>query len=329
MQSAVEGLDETYRSIEPQLVALDRLLAEQMRDRATCVDAMLRYASRYSGKRLRPALVFIIAEMSGDLTDHHVKLGAVVEMIHMATLVHDDVVDRAAVRRNAASVNERWHNKDAVLLGDIIFARAINLLVAIGDHRALDLLTRTVSVICEGEIMQNQMSHDPSLDDDVYMDIIQRKTASLYSAGCELAAHLAGASQKLVGAFADYGNKLGTAFQIIDDCLDIEGDESVVGKSLGTDVLNGKMTLPMIHVLAHLEGADRVEMEGIIEGRDRRPEDIIRLRGFMAETGSIAYALKRAERLVAESLDALRPLLSRENLTVTEQIAGFVLNRRR
>ena len=326
---AVEGLEATYRLMQPHLDALDTLLDEQFHADAPTVDAMLTYASRYSGKRLRPALVFMIAGIGGEVTDRHVRLGAVVEMIHMATLVHDDVLDRATTRRNAPSINQRWQNKDAILLGDIIFARAINLLVSIGDRHALDLLTRTVSVICEGEIMQNQLSHDPEVDEAVYTDIIDRKTASLYSAGCELAAHLSGASKPLVDAFSDFGAKLGRAFQIIDDCLDISGDESVVGKSLGTDVLNGKATLPMIRLLDRVDDATRGELEGIIRSHDRGTPDIARVRELMVAHDTLGDALRHADELVHSALVPLRELLPKADFEIVEALASFVLHRRR
>ena len=282
----LNGLDQVYRHVKPQMEALDQVLAERRGADVDCVAEMLDYAGRYSGKRLRPALIFVIADICGQLNDDHVKLGAVVEMIHVATLVHDDVLDHATMRRKAASLNVRWSNKDAILLGDILFARAINLLVTIGDHRALEVLTRSVSTICEGEIHQNQLSGNPDVDEATYTQIIQRKTASLYAAGCELAAHLAGSDEKLVQAFSNFGMSLGTAFQLIDDCLDFSQDEKVVGKSLGTDVLNGKMTLPLIHLLNSLEPKQRAEVEEIIRGNTRGVDGVQKIRSLLEEQGS-------------------------------------------
>ena len=322
-----EGLERSYRAVEPQLLALDRLLAQTWRADVPCVDEMLRYAARYSGKRLRPALVFIIADICGNLRDEHVKLGAVVEMIHVATLVHDDVLDHATVRRSAAAINARFTNKDAILLGDILFARAIRLLVSIGDTRALDRLTAAVSTICEGEIHQNALSGDPAVEETVYTEIIRRKTASLYAAGCELAAWLAGADEPVVDAFREFGMSLGTAFQIIDDCLDFSRDEGIVGKSLGTDVLNGKMTLPMIHLLARLNGTQRGEVEAIIRGDARSVDSIQRVRSLLEEHGAFDYALRRAEEYVDRSLDGLRDRLAADAFGRVRDIAGFVLNR--
>ena len=324
---AAGGLEHAYQIVKPQLEALDRLMAELLLADTPCVDEMLRYAGNYSGKRLRPALIFLIAELSGGIREDHVRLGAVVELIHMATLVHDDVLDQATIRRSAAAVSVRWNNKDAILLGDIMFARAIRLLVDIGNIRALERLTTAVAVICEGEIHQNQLSGEPKVDAETYTRIIKQKTASLYAASCELGALLAGASGELVEAFYEFGESLGAGFQIIDDCLDLSGDEVVVGKSLGTDITNGKMTLPLIHLLSQLHGEERAEIEDLIRSRNAGPEGIERVRGLLARHGSLNFALARAGEYVDRSLSRLRPLLAPEAFAVVEEIAGFVVTR--
>jgi octaprenyl-diphosphate synthase len=323
----IGDLESTYRPIQQQLDALDGLLAEVLQSDVDCVNEMLQYASRYSGKRLRPALIFLIGDMVGTLSENHVKLGAVVEMIHMATLVHDDVLDRATVRRNAESVNVRWNNKDAILLGDIMFSRAINLLVQIGSPRALELLTAAVSTLCEGEIHQNQLSGDPDVDEATYTEIIRRKTACLYASGCELAALLAGAEPRLVEAFSQFGMNLGIAFQIIDDCLDLIGDEEVAGKSLGTDIVNGKMTLPLIQLMTELSTEDRERVAAVIRADTPDPSEIKALQDLLRSHGSVAHALSQAEAMVREAVADLRPLLDTEAFATVEAIASFVINR--
>lgn len=320
-------LETTYRPIQPQMDALDRLLDDVLVSDIECVNEMLEYASRYSGKRLRPALIFLIGDMVGTLGDDHVKLGAVVEMIHMATLVHDDVLDQATVRRNTDSVNIRWNNKDAILLGDIMFSSAINLLVQIGSPRALELLTGAVSTLCEGEIHQNQLSGDPNVDETTYTEIIRRKTACLYSAGCELAALLGGADPRLVEAFSQFGMNLGVAFQIIDDCLDLNGDEKIAGKSLGTDVVNGKMTLPLIHLMRSIEGVDRERVADVIRSEAPTLEGVAHLRSMLVAQGSVEYALAHADALIRSAVSDLQPLLDPSSFAVVEAIASFVVNR--
>lgn len=326
--SSSAGLEQSYQLIKPRMEAMDRLLGETFRSEVPCVDAMLDYARRYSGKKLRPALVFLIGTICGDCGPRHVRLGAVVEMIHLATLVHDDVLDRATLRRNAASVNANWNDKDAILLGDVIFARAIRLLVALESPRALDLLTGAVSTLCEGEIHQNDLAGDPGVDEDTYGAIIRKKTASLYAAACELAANFAGASPEQVEAFAEFGAALGEAFQIADDCLDLTGDEAVVGKSLGTDIRNGKMTLPLIRLLAELGEADRREVQALIRSRAATPEQVARLRDRLVAHGIIEKIFATAETLVDASLARLRKLLDPDAHALLVEIAGFVVHRR-
>ena len=321
-------MEQSFPGLQARMASLDQLMAEILSADVDSVDEMLKYAGRYSGKRLRPALIFVIAEICGKVSDKHVRLGAVVELIHMATLVHDDVLDRATIRRKHDSVNIRWNNKDAILLGDIMFARAIRLLVSIGNTRALDTLTGAVSTICEGEIQQNQLSGDPDVDFATYRQIIDRKTASLYGAGCELAALLSQADGELVTAFRDFGNSLGAAFQIIDDCLDLTGDEAVVGKSLGTDIKNGKMTLPLIHLLGELEGAEREEVRDLIRRDTCTDAEVERVRRLLAEKGSIEHALSLARSYVETSLAPLRRLVPARHFAVIDEIAAFVLERR-
>ncbi|MEZ6194348.1 MAG: polyprenyl synthetase family protein [Planctomycetota bacterium] len=322
------GLAQSLAGIKPRLDALEELLDEQFSSEVPHVREMLAYARSYSGKRLRPALVFVIADLCGGAREEHVRLAAVVEMIHLATLVHDDVIDRATMRRRATSINARWTDKDAVLLGDVIFSRAISLLVSLGDPRALAELTACVGTLCEGEIHQNRLAGDASVDTQTYLSIIRKKTASLYGVGCELAAHLAEASPRVVQAFGRFGIALGTGFQIIDDCLDLSGDEEVVGKSLGSDVANGKMTLPLIHLLGQLEGEERREVREIIESRRADASDVLRIRRLIAERGSVEFATGRAEAYVEEALADLRGLLGSTATPILDEIAGFVLRRR-
>ena len=324
---AAGGLDFAYHMVKPQMEALDRLMSELLAADTPCVDEMLRYAGHYSGKRLRPALIFVVADLCGSLQDELVQLGAVVELIHMATLVHDDVLDQAKIRRNADAVNIRWNNKDAILLGDIMFARAIRLLVDVGNRRALERLTEAVAIICEGEIHQNQLSGHADVSEETYFKIFRQKTASLYAASCELGALLAGAAEDVVGAFHDFGESLGMAFQIIDDCLDLSGDEDVVGKSLGSDITNGKMTLPLIHLLARVGGEDRERIRAIIEDRRAGPQDVEFIRDLLVAHGSIEHATKRAGEFIETSLGRLRGLLPASSFTVVEELAGFVLHR--
>ncbi len=328
-QPAEAALDRLYRSLGTELLRVDAEISDAMKADRPEVSAMTSHVARYSGKKLRPALVLLIARSLGGPSPRHYRLGAIVELIHLATLVHDDVIDEAGMRRRDSTVNARWSNFDAVLLGDVIFARAINLLARLGDFRCLELLTKAVSTLCEGEILQNRHRQSTDVDEALYYRIIQDKTAALYSAGCELAAHIAGASPDVASACGLYGMELGTAFQITDDCLDLIGDEAVVGKSLGTDLRNGKMTLPILMLLANATGAERERAMRVISGGATEADDLAFMRRTLTRTGSIEAALTRARQHATKAVTAVRRSLPAGSITEFEAIADFVLARRR
>ncbi len=208
---------------------------------------MVRHAARFNGKRLRPALSCVAARLAGSEVTEPVAIAAgIVELIHTATLVHDDILDHAEVRRKVATLNIRWGNHAAVLVGDILFSRAYRAAAYLEDPFASRYLSDVVGIVLEGEIHQDTVSHDPTIGEEEYREIIRGKTAALYEAALVVGAHYGGANEELKGRLGAFGHHLGMAFQIIDDRLDVTGDEATVGKSLGTDMSEGKMTLPLI-----------------------------------------------------------------------------------
>lgn len=320
-------LQDLYRDIAPDLGDVESTIREALHSEKPEIAEMTEHAGGHGGKRMRPAMVLLVARAAGTFVPNHVPLAAVVELIHLATLVHDDVIDGADMRRRRRTVQALFNRHDAVLLGDIIFARAIRVLAAMEDRRSLDTLTRALSTVCEGEILQNRRSHDPNLPEDVYYAIIDAKTAELYARGCELAAHLGGASSEAVDAFGTFGRELGLAFQITDDCLDLVGTEDEVGKSLGTDLQGGKMTLPLIMLRDRISGAardnfDRVITEGVI-ARD----DIDAISDLLRTHGVLDDALARARGHVTQGIEALRGHVSGEAFQTLEAVGAFVLSR--
>jgi octaprenyl-diphosphate synthase len=314
-----------YQSIAPRLALVEREIAETLDCPQPEIASLLEVSGRYGGKRMRPALVLLVASELGCADERHVRLAAVTELIHLATLVHDDVIDEADLRRNVQTVNAANGNYEAVLLGDIIFARAIHLLARLGDRRSLLVLTRAVSTLCEGEILQNRHRRDPELTESTYYSVIGGKTAELYAAGAGLAAHVAAASEGVVEAFSLFGEKLGLAFQIIDDCLDITGDEREVGKSLGTDLRNGKVTLPVI-LLREAGGEDERALVRKVFSADCDAASSAQLRRRLVEDGFIRAAAKVARSHVDEGLSALRRAVGRP-LPAMEAIGQYVLER--
>jgi octaprenyl-diphosphate synthase len=300
-------LESLYAGVAPGLARVDAEIAAALKADRPAIAEMIAHVGRYSGKKLRPALVLLIGRGLGVATPRHDRLGAIVEMIHLATLIHDDVIDGAAVRRREATANARWSNYEAVLLGDILFSRAINLLARLGDaHRK-----------------------DAGVSEALYYEIIREKTAVLYAAGCELAAHLAGAPEEHVRVCATYGLELGTAFQIIDDCLDLFGDEAEVGKSLGTDLDGGKVTLPVILALASLSDPARLAFARRL--RDPASDPALRadLKALVQKTGALDESMQRARSHAERAKAAARSLLDGQAVAALDAIADFVVARKR
>jgi octaprenyl-diphosphate synthase len=321
-------LERLYVGVAPGLARVDAEIAAALRSERPEIAAMIGHVSRYSGKKLRPALVLIIGRAVGALGPAHDRLGAIVELIHLATLVHDDVIDGADVRRRDATANARWSNYEAVLLGDVLFSRAINLLAKLGDARSLDVLTRAVSTLCEGEILQNRHRQDPGVSEALYYEIIREKTAVLYAAGCELAAHLGRAPAETVKACRTFGLELGMAFQIVDDCLDLFGDEAEVGKSLGTDLKGGKVTLPVILAFAQIGDAARLKIASRMKDSD---DGAVRaeFKSLVQGCGALDEAMDRARGHAEKAKAAVRAILDRQALADLDAIADFVVARRR
>ena len=235
--------------IAGDLEEVERILGRTLRSRHAAVAQVVDHVRHYRGKRLRPVLLLLSARACGRLTPAHPILGAVVEMIHTATLVHDDVLDGATVRRHVATVNARWGTQASVLLGDYLFTHAFHLASTLDDVRACRLIGEATNRVCEGELCQGLEQGNLDLTEETYFDIIDGKTAELIACCCRLGAVYSGAAPEVVAGLARFGRNLGLAFQIADDLLDLVGEEKKTGKSLGTDVEQQKMTLPLIHLL--------------------------------------------------------------------------------
>lgn len=261
------------------------------------VNELCRYVERYRGKMLRPTLVLVAGLATTDdgtsLRDEHDIIAATVEMIHMATLVHDDVLDEAAVRRRGETVNFLRGNETAVMLGDYLISNAFHLCSRAGDPSLNLRLGEVTNTLCEGELVQLSRRHDLSLDTETYFEIVRRKTAVLVGAACELGARLSGASTADVAAWRRFGEQLGVAFQIQDDLLDLLGDEATVGKSIGRDLEKGKLTLPMILHIRGTSGAARAAALDAIDAKDGAA-----LRAALTSSGAIDRARMQAVELV-------------------------------
>jgi len=294
-----EGLG--LSQLAPLLAEVGKAFERQLASDLPPVNTLCRHVERYRGKMLRPTMVFLCGQAFGPVGERHVIVAATCEMIHMATLVHDDVLDEAEVRRKGHTVNHLRGNEVAVMLGDYLISNAFHLCSRAGDP-ALNLrLGEVTNTLCEGELVQLSHREDLSLDERTYFEIVRRKTAVLIGACCELGAQLSGAPADAVAALRRFGEGIGVAFQIQDDLLDLEGRQDVVGKSLGRDLEKGKLTLPVIIHLAQASGEVRERTIGAIRARDGAA-----LLAELTASGSLVAARSRAVELVAAARAELR-----------------------
>ena len=311
--------------ISTELAQFDLRFHEELQSDLRCVNTLVRHVSRFRGKMLRPSLVLLAGQAVGDITDAHITLATVVEMVHMASLVHDDVLDEAELRRRGATINHLRGNEAAVLLGDYLISHSYHLCSSLDSQYASRLIGKTTNEVCEGELLQIDNRNNLDLDETTYFDIITRKTASLCAACCTLGARYAGGSDAAVEALRMYGLSVGIAFQIQDDILDIIGDASTVGKTLGIDVEKGKMTLPMIHFMRTAPREHRDLMRALLTDRD--PDRIEKIRNLILPSDAIAYARDHAQGLIDRARTALQTLPDTEARRVLDTMAEFVLAR--
>ncbi len=320
---------------------IERALASQV----PSVSALCQHVERFRGKMLRPILVLVSGGATGSSTSvpasgDLLKLAAVVEMVHMATLVHDDVLDEAVIRRRAQTINDRAGNESAVLLGDYLIAASFRLCASLDDPEPARLIGKVSMELCEGELLQLQNRDNLSIDEATYFEILEGKTAALVGACTRLGARAGGASEEVQDALDRFGRSIGSAFQVQDDLLDLLGTEDVVGKTLGRDLKKGKLTLPLIHHLASGNAAERGESLELLEAASERHGAEEPAGGAMTttstpilealrRTGSLDYARTTAESLVEQakrSLDVLEESPSKSVLTL---LADAVLTRDR
>ena len=246
---------------------VDAVIRERLTSRVALIDQIARYIVSAGGKRIRPRLVLLLSEALGFEGPERFELAAVVEFIHTATLLHDDVVDESSLRRGRATANAIFGNAATVLVGDFLYSRAFQMMVSVNRLRVLEVLADATNVIAEGEVLQLMNMHDPDLSVEDYLQVIRFKTAKLFEASARLGAVLAGADERIEAACASYGRAMGTAFQLVDDLLDYEGSTDQLGKNVGDDLREGKPTLPLLLAMERSEPAEReLIRHAIVEG---------------------------------------------------------------
>ncbi|MDA7519288.1 polyprenyl synthetase family protein [Akkermansiaceae bacterium] len=311
-----------FELVAPHLEKVESQIREQVRDFDPGVEPYMAYICDTSGKRIRPTLAILTGGATGELSEDHINLGVILELIHMATLVHDDIIDGASTRRKVPTPNAKWGNGMAVLLGDALFSHALKLSTDFNDlalSRAISLASREV---CQGEILQTQRRFDLTVTKAEYFRMIEMKTGALFAAASGLAAKLSGRDENICEAMHDYGMKLGTAYQIYDDVVDIIGTEAETGKTLGTDLEKGKLTLPILNLLEAASPKQKEKLtKRIIE---QQPLDLNIIGGIAEYEGAVDRALKSAAKLVAEARATLSLLNDSESRTALEDITLYV-----
>lgn len=304
---------------------VDRVIASRLDSGVPLVGSVSHYIIAAGGKRLRPALLLLCCGALGFTGEQRFNMAAVVEFIHTATLLHDDVVDDSTLRRGSATANAKFGNPASVLVGDFLYSRAFQMMVDTQSMRIMQVLADATNIIAEGEVMQLMNMHNAALDEAGYLQVIRSKTAKLFEASARVGAILAGASPAMEAACADYGQALGTAFQVIDDVLDYTGDASVMGKNLGDDLREGKATLPLIAAMQRGSEHERATIQQAIEtGAVAMLDDVIRI---VKKTGALDIARAAAQQEARRAIAAAQGLPSGLHTDCLVQLATQLLER--
>lgn len=319
------SLDALRALAADDLQAVDRCIRDRLASPVALINQLSEYIIYSGGKRLRPLLAVLSARACHYSGDQHIVLAAVVEFIHTATLLHDDVVDASELRRGRETANHLFGNEAAVLVGDFLYSRAFEMMVDVGSMRVMEILAHATNVIAEGEVLQLMNCHDPDVDEARYMEVIRSKTAKLFEAACQLGAVLAQRPQADEQALARYGMHLGTAFQLIDDVLDYSGSSEVTGKRMGDDLAEGKPTLPLIIAARRGNPEQRALLRAVIEsgGRDQVTEVL----ATIAATDSLNFTRMQAEQEAATAIAAISGLPDSPAKSALVDLAHFAVER--
>lgn len=325
MKSTMD-LQQIVEPIAAELETFNRYLRGAMRSKVAFVDLIARYIVRQKGKKIRPALVLLSAKACGEITDSTYRGASLVEILHTATLIHDDVVDDADTRRGLASINAVWKNKIAVLMGDYMLAKGLLLSLDNNDFQFLKITSDAVRRMSEAEILQIAKSRDLDIDETTYLKIISDKTASLLSTCCQIGVASVTAEPATIRLMREFGENIGMVFQIRDDLLDYTGRKSITGKPTGLDMKERKLTLPLIHSFSNAPNSRTRAVLRIIKNGSSRKE-LQSIVEFAHEFGGIDYATKKAEQYSALALKALEPIPDSPSKEALTSFVGFVLER--
>ncbi|MBQ5947133.1 octaprenyl diphosphate synthase [Massilia sp. ST3] len=312
-------------SIATDMEAVNTVIRQRLHSEVSLVNQIAEYIISAGGKRIRPVLVLLLANAYGYRGTAHHELAAVVEFIHTATLLHDDVVDESSMRRGRQTANALFGNAASVLVGDFLYSRSFQMMVGLDNMRVMRILSDATNVIAEGEVLQLLNMHDPDVTEESYLNVIRSKTAKLFEAAAELGALVAGANDEQISAAGEYGRSLGTAFQLIDDVLDYAGDAAEIGKNVGDDLREGKPTLPLIWLMEHGSSEERELVRTCIEQGDEQHFDAVL--AAVTSSGALAYTRTQAEQAAQRAARAIEALPDTEYKRSLLQLCSFAVDR--
>jgi octaprenyl-diphosphate synthase len=322
MQAALTLIGEDLKNVELQF-------KKDLQSDVPLIRKVGEYVLSSGGKRIRPALLLLSAKLCGYQGDRHVPLASVIEFIHTATLLHDDVVDNANLRRGIASANTLWGNEASVLVGDFLFSKSFSLMVGDGDLKVLQVLSNATTIIAEGEVLQLICTSDLDMNEERYIEVVKSKTAILLSAACQAGAVLGKASPEREAAMRDFGMGLGIAFQLMDDTLDYVATEEQFGKSIGHDLEEGKITLPLIHTLKQCTPAERSKIADVIDKDLLEDEDFQTVFDLVHKYGGIDYTIRTAKEYIVRSKAPLEIFEDSMGKSALLELADYVVTRER
>jgi octaprenyl-diphosphate synthase len=323
----ISPVERLHALVASDMGATDKLIHERMGSGVVLIPDLARHLIDSGGKRLRPLLTLAAAKLGGYTGVAHIRLAAAVEFIHTATLLHDDVVDESSLRRGKVSANIVWGNKPSVLVGDFLFSRAFQLMVDTGSLRVLDILSGAAAIIAEGEVLQLKSANNLGVTEEDYLRVVSAKTAALFAAAAEAGAVVAAQTPQQIAAMRDYGQNLGIAFQLVDDALDYSGRQALMGKSVGDDFREAKVTLPVILAYARATAAAAKFWKRAIETGPQGESDLDRAITLVEETGAISETMARARRYADQAREALSPLPAGDVRSALADIADFCVER--
>ena len=322
MDSVIQWMDEDLRKVERQFEL-------NLRSDVALIPTIGRYILESGGKRVRPLLVLLAARLCGYRGERSVPLASIVEFIHTATLLHDDVVDNANLRRGQRSANEVWGNEASVLVGDFLFTKSFSLMVNDGDLRILQAMSDATTRMAEGEVLQLLNTCDLSISEDDYLRVVVNKTAVLIAAACRIGGLLGEATPERVEALHDFGMEVGIAFQLMDDCLDYVSDREQFGKAVGADLEEGKITLPLIHVMRRCTPQEREFVRAVVESDALTEQDLATVLEFIKRYEGIEFTREQACRRIDTAKGRLAVFPASPERRALEAVADYVISRKR